>query len=74
MGGEVFEMYSCNIIDCIKLLFGDPEFTPHLLLVPECHFTDAAKANKVVHEMNTCWWWWNTQVRCPLEVQICGRY
>jgi hypothetical protein len=52
MGSEVFEMYSCNIIDCIKCLFGDPEFASHLLLVPECHFTDAAKANKIIHEMN----------------------
>jgi hypothetical protein len=37
MGGEVFELHSRNIIDCIKSLFGDPEFTSHLLLVPERH-------------------------------------
>jgi hypothetical protein len=63
MGSEVFKMYSRNTIDCIKYLFGDPKFMPHLLLVPEHHFTDAAKTNKSIHEMNSCWWWWNTQVR-----------
>jgi hypothetical protein len=63
MGGEVFEMYSRNIIDCIKYLFSDPEFTPHLLLAPERHYEDATCTNKMMHEMNTCRWWWNTQVR-----------
>ncbi|KAF8487819.1 hypothetical protein F5888DRAFT_1796512 [Russula emetica] len=61
MGGEVFEMYSRNIIDCIKYLFSDPKFTPHLLLVPERHYEDATCTNKIMHEMNTCRWWWNTQ-------------
>jgi hypothetical protein len=63
VGNEVFEMYSRNVIDCIKYLFGDPEFASHLLLVPERHFTNASKTNKVIHEMNTSRWWWNTQVR-----------
>ena len=63
VGNKVFEMYSRNVIDCIKYLFGDPEFASHLLLVPEHHFTDASKTNKVVHELNTSRWWWNTQVR-----------
>ena len=41
MGGEVFEMYGHNIIDCIKHLFGDLEFKLHLLLIPEHHYEDA---------------------------------
>jgi hypothetical protein len=63
MGHELFEMYSRNVIDCIRHLFGDPEFAPQLHLVPERHFTDASKTNKVFHEMNSCRWWWATQVR-----------
>ena len=62
VGNEVFEMYSRNIIDCIKDLFGDPEFAPHLLLTPERQYEDITKTNKLMHEMNTCRWWWNTQV------------
>jgi hypothetical protein len=68
VGNEVFELYSRNVIDCIKYLFGDPEFASHLLLVPEHHFTDASKTNRVVHEMNTAQWWWKTQVRCHKRV------
>jgi Plavaka transposase len=63
VGGEVFEMHSRNIIDCIKSLFGDPEFTPYLLLIPERHFTNATRTNQVIHEMNSCRWWWKTQVK-----------
>jgi hypothetical protein len=61
--GEAFEMHSRNVIDCIRHLFGDPEFAPHLHLVPERHFTDASKTNRAMHEMNSCRWWWATQVR-----------
>jgi Plavaka transposase len=56
------EMFSRNVIDCIRHLFGNPEFAPHLLLAPERHFTDASKTNKIMHEMNSCRWWWRTQV------------
>ena len=38
IGGEGFKMYSRNVIDCIRHLFGDPEFVPHLHLAPERHF------------------------------------
>lgn len=66
MGGEVFELYSHNIIDCIKSLFRDPEFTSYLLLVPERHYEDATLTNRMVHEMNTGRWWWDTQVRLTI--------
>lgn len=59
---EVFEMYSRQILECIKLLFGDPDFLPCLLLKPEKHYTDASKANRMYYEMNTGRWWWATQV------------
>jgi hypothetical protein len=62
IAGEVFEMYSRNIIDCIKLLFGDPEFTSQLILAPERHYADIDKTQRMYHEMNTGKWWWSTQV------------
>jgi hypothetical protein len=43
IAGEVFGMYSQNIVDCIKLLFGDPEFTSQLTLAPEQHYADIDK-------------------------------
>jgi len=62
IAGEAFEMYSRNIIDCIKSIFGDPEFTSQLILSPEKHYADADKTQRLYHEMNTGKWWWNTQV------------
>jgi hypothetical protein len=43
IAGEAFEMYSRNILDCIKSLFSDPEFTSQLILSPEWHYADADK-------------------------------
>jgi len=62
IAGEVFEMYSRNIIDCIKSLFSDPDVSEHLLLSPERHYADPDKTIRLYHEMNTGKWWWNIQV------------
>jgi hypothetical protein len=62
IAGEAFEIYSRNIVDCIKSLFGDPEFTSQLILSPERHYADADRTQRLYHEMNTGKWWWNTQV------------
>lgn len=62
LGDEVFEMFSRDIIECTKALFGDPEFSDHLKLSPERHFSDEGKTNRLFHEMNTSEWWWYTQV------------
>ncbi|KAJ2967163.1 hypothetical protein NUW54_g13589 [Trametes sanguinea] len=40
VAGEIFEVYYRDIIACARALFGDPEFAPHLLVVPERHYTD----------------------------------
>jgi hypothetical protein len=63
VAGEVFEVYHRDIIECIKALFGDPEFTDHLIFAPEKH--SIQKENdvlRVYHEMHTGRWWWETQV------------
>ncbi|KAN0084521.1 hypothetical protein V8E55_008025 [Tylopilus felleus] len=61
VAGEAFDVYIRDIIECIKSLFGDPEFTPHLLLCPERHFTDSTKQENAYLDMNTGTWWWKTQ-------------
>ncbi|PIL37660.1 hypothetical protein GSI_01354 [Ganoderma sinense ZZ0214-1] len=40
VAGEAFKVYYCDILSCIKALFGDPEFISDLLLAPERHYTD----------------------------------
>ncbi|KAI0737930.1 hypothetical protein C8Q80DRAFT_1222642 [Daedaleopsis nitida] len=61
VSGEAFEVFFRDIIQCIEALFGDPEFAPLLLLVPERHYTDATRSVRVYFDMNTGQWWWATQ-------------
>ncbi|KAN0075394.1 hypothetical protein V8E55_011417 [Tylopilus felleus] len=61
VAGEAFDVYIRDIIECIKSLFGDSEFTPHLLLRPKRHFTDSKKQENAYLDMNTGTWWWKTQ-------------
>jgi hypothetical protein len=62
VGSEVCEVFYRDVIECIKSLFGDPNFTPHLRLAPEKHYTDDTKDTRMYHDMHTGKWWWSTQV------------
>ena len=64
--GEAFEVFYCDVIDCVKALFGDPEFAPLLLLAPERHYADADETVQVYFDMHTGKWWWATQVRVSI--------
>ncbi|KAF7366470.1 hypothetical protein MSAN_00904000 [Mycena sanguinolenta] len=61
VSGEVFELYSRNIIECVRALFGDTEFAPYLFVVPERHYADQDKTIRLYHNMHTGKWWWSTQ-------------
>ena len=63
VAGESFELYHRDILKCIQSLFGNPDFTPHLILAPERHYTDQTKTSRVYHDMHTAQWWWEMQVR-----------
>ncbi|KAJ3017898.1 hypothetical protein NUW54_g471 [Trametes sanguinea] len=67
--GEAFEFYYRDVLECLRALFGDPEFARDLLLVPERHYTDASRQARVYFDMNTGDWWWRIQRlldrRCP---------
>ena len=62
MSGEVLEFYSHDIIECLRALWGDPDFAEDLIVEPERLYADEDKANQIFHEMNTGEWWWETQV------------
>ncbi|KAH9941883.1 uncharacterized protein BXZ73DRAFT_41443 [Epithele typhae] len=70
IAGETFEMFFRDVLECIKALFGDPEFAPLLLLTPERHYSDEAHTDRVYFDMNTGKWWWAQQKR--LEKQAPG--
>ena len=61
--GQTFELYRRDVVDCIRSLFGNPDFAPHLILAPERHYTNQEKTCRVYHDMHTGQWWWETQAR-----------
>ncbi|KAJ6461769.1 hypothetical protein C8R45DRAFT_841981 [Mycena sanguinolenta] len=61
VGGEAFDLYSRNILDCVRALFGDTDFAPYLFVVPERHYADKDKTVRLYHNMHTAKWWWSTQ-------------
>ena len=62
VGGEAYDVYFRDIIECIQALFGDPEFAPHLVFLPERHYADADHTQRLYHDMHTGKWWWAAQV------------
>jgi hypothetical protein len=62
VAGETFDIYHRDILECIKALYSDPEFTPHLVFKPERHYTDQDETIRMYGDMYTGKWWWSTQV------------
>ncbi|KAJ6553786.1 hypothetical protein DFH09DRAFT_924695 [Mycena vulgaris] len=61
VGGEVFDLYSRNIIECVRALFGDTDVAPYLFVAPERHYADKDQTIRLYHNMHTAKWWWSTQ-------------
>lgn len=62
-GGESLEFYCRDILQCIRSLYGDPEFVQDLVFAPERHYTSHERTSRLYNEMYTCDWWWAVQVR-----------
>jgi hypothetical protein len=60
--GEAVELLSRDIIECVRALWGDPEFSEDLILEPERLYADEDMTIRIFHDMNTGKWWWDTQV------------
>ena len=65
--GEIFEVFYCDVIQCIHALYGNPEFAGILVFTPECHYADPDHTIQVYFDMHTRRWWWETQV-CRLSL------
>jgi hypothetical protein len=68
VANEVCEVYFRDVIACIKALYGNPDFAPYLVFLPEKHYVDEEKTQRMYHDMHTGKWWWSTQVRSTLVV------
>jgi len=62
VAGEAFDVYFRDIIQCVRSLYGDPEFSSVLVFAPERHYLDADQTIRLYHDMHTSKWWWETQV------------
>lgn len=65
MEGEAYDVYYRDILECVRALYGDPEFVPYLVYAPEHHFLEGeepAHKRRVYHDMYTGDWWWQVQV------------
>ncbi|KAJ7739261.1 hypothetical protein DFH07DRAFT_965821 [Mycena maculata] len=61
VGGEAYDVYFRDILECVKALFGDPELAAHLKVAPERHYADEDQTVRLYHDMHTGKWWWATQ-------------
>ncbi|KAH8977551.1 hypothetical protein EDB86DRAFT_3067707 [Lactarius hatsudake] len=60
-GRYTLEFYFRDILECIRMLYGDPEFAHDLVFAPECHYTNHKQKCCVYSKMHTGDWWWAVQ-------------
>ncbi|KAI0055816.1 hypothetical protein BV25DRAFT_1815106, partial [Artomyces pyxidatus] len=65
--GETYEVYFRDVMECIRSLYGNLEFSKFMAYAPEQHFADEEMTNRVYDEMHSGNWWWRMQK--VLEVQ-----
>jgi hypothetical protein len=63
IGNEHLEFHCRDTLECIKMLFGDPDFLKDLALSPIQYYTNAEHTSRIINEMHSADWWWSTQVR-----------
>ena len=62
MAGESFDLYFRDILECVRALYGNPEFARYLVFEPEKVYSQG-NHKRLYHDMYTGTWWWATQVR-----------
>ena len=67
IAGDTLQLYFRDVLQCIRTLYGDPEFARDLVYVPERHYTDCERKCRVYNEMHTGDWWWAMQVRSHMS-------
>ena len=62
LAGQKYEFYHRDILQCVRVLYGDPELAECLVYAPEKHYTGPDKKSRIFSEMNSGRWWWTRQV------------
>ncbi|KAH9166783.1 hypothetical protein EDB89DRAFT_1910440 [Lactarius sanguifluus] len=61
VGDELLAFYFRDVMQCIRSLYGDPEFMHELVIAPERHYSDPGRTCHIYSEMHTGDWWWAVQ-------------
>ncbi|KAI0069666.1 hypothetical protein K474DRAFT_1632668, partial [Panus rudis PR-1116 ss-1] len=61
LGDEIYEVYFRDALECVRALFGEPEFASHVITKPERFYADANRTQRVHWDMFTGKWWWAMQ-------------
>ncbi|KAH8976593.1 hypothetical protein EDB92DRAFT_1938543 [Lactarius akahatsu] len=62
IAGDTHQVYFRDTLQCIRSLYGNPEFARDLAFAPERHYVDHRRACHVYSEMHTGDWWWAVQM------------
>ncbi|KAJ3489193.1 hypothetical protein NLI96_g2329 [Meripilus lineatus] len=60
-----YDMYSRDILKCIRVLYGNPAFAEDMAYAPEKHFSDVRMIHRMFSEMHICDWWNEVQEELP---------
>ncbi|RPD57369.1 hypothetical protein L227DRAFT_507016 [Lentinus tigrinus ALCF2SS1-6] len=62
---EEIELWRRDPVECIRELIGNPVFKEYLRYAPEKLFVDKEATKRMLDEMWTGDWWWDTQTELP---------
>jgi hypothetical protein len=62
IAGETVTMYSRDVVECIKALYGNAQFAEHMIFKPERHYDKGNGGQRHYHDLHTGEWWWQMQV------------
>ncbi|KAG1837532.1 hypothetical protein C8R48DRAFT_622793, partial [Suillus tomentosus] len=61
IAGEAFVIFYRDVIECVKALYGDPDFANFSVFALEHHYADKEQTVWLYYDMHTGKWWWDTQ-------------
>ncbi|KAF9533674.1 hypothetical protein CPB83DRAFT_890141 [Crepidotus variabilis] len=70
--GESFELFGRDIVECLRALWGNPEFLPYLVFEAKHHYVDEDQTIWLFHDTHTGRWWWDTQRRVERKIKKTG--
>jgi hypothetical protein len=68
---EEVEVWHRDVVDCVCELLGNPLFKEYMAYTPVHTFKDKAGLHRLIDDMWTVDWWWETQVSTYIHMKCC---